>query len=246
MNIENATARKNTRNPTTIEQFIIERCVRNTRIELFELFILVLACDLVLWHLTFLGFAYGFMTGLIGLIFALIIGIFLFSVWLTIKDSNISSYQIISDQGTWNIVFEGVSVKTRYPVSKVNGNSITMVTPDMATVPKYDETKNIEYEYVKIFESQPIFGYNKMFVSIDGKGFAEKHKTYIEKIRPIGILSIILSVAFCVILIFCIVTAFDSPSLSYLCLGLFFIFIRTIIILVYNNNLHKKLNKEVF
>ena len=235
---------KKTRSPNTIEQFIIERCVKNTRIAYIEMFILFLACDVVLWYLTFLAFGESFISGFFGLIFALVVGLFLLSIWKVIKEASIKSYKIRSDQGEWNIVFEGKTAKTMHPVSKVNGSKITMVIPEMVTIPKYGETQNIEFEYVEIFKSPPLFGYNNIFISIDKKGFTEKDKTYIQQLKPIGVLSIVLSISFCIILLFCFLIKFDSSSISYLCLGLFFIFLRTILRWNNNNRLLKSLKQE--
>lgn len=234
---------KYSRKPNLIEQFIIERCVRNTRISYIETFIFFLACDLAFWYLTILFFSESILMGLLMFIFASGIGIFLILIWAVIKDARIKSYQIISAQGAWSSEFEGEG-KTRHLVSKVNGAKICMVVPGMAIVPKYGEAQNIEYEYVKIFEFPPPFGYDNIFISIDRKGFTEKHKTYIEKLKPIGLLSIIISVLFCVNLLFCFITEFAVPWISYLCLGLFLIFGRTIIIWVCNNELRKSLNRE--
>ena len=232
---------KYSRKPNVIEQFIIERCVRNTRIVYIEAFILFLACDLAVWYLTILFFSESILMGLLMLIFASGIGIFLILILAVIKDARIKSYQIISDQGAWSSEFEGEG-KTRHLVSKVNGAKICMVVPGMALAPKYGEIQNIEYEYVKVFEFPPPFGYDNIFISIERKGFTQKHKTYIEKLKPIGLLSIVISILFCVNLLFCFLTEFDIPWISYLCLGLFLIFGRTIIIWVHNNELHKRLN----
>jgi len=179
---------ENRRNPNIIEQCIIERCVRNTRITYIEIFIFFLACDLTFWWLTVLAFGDSFLMGCMSLIMALVLGILLLAIYRVIKDIKIRSYQIVSGKGEWSIEFEGATAKTRHPVSKVNGSKITMIIPGMATMPKYDEIKNIEYEYVKVFEDPPPFGYDHIFISIEGKGFTEKHKAYIEKVKPDSIL----------------------------------------------------------
>ncbi|GAF05983.1 hypothetical protein [Saccharicrinis fermentans] len=234
---------KNTRNPNTIEQFIIERCARNIRIFHIEAFIFFGACDIALWYLTILFFSESFLMGLGMLILALGIGIFLILIWAVIKDTKTKSYQIISTKGAWSVNFEGQG-KNYHPVSRVNDEKICMVVPGMATAPKYGEIKKIEYEYVNILNFA-VFGYNNIFISIDKIGFSEKHQTYVENLKPIGLLSVVISIVFCFSLMFCFLIEFDSIWLSFLCLFSFFIFVRTTVIWVGNNNLRKSLTIEV-
>lgn len=128
--------------------------------------------------------------------------------------------------------------------SEVDGKRITIITPDMITIPKKEEIVNIEYEYVPIFNSPPLYGYNNIFISINKNRFTEKHKTYINKLKPLGILSVILSIAFCVLFTFCVIIEFNDSILSYISLALSFIFIRTVIILIYNKQLTRNLMKK--
>jgi len=236
---------KYSRTPNVIEQFIIERCVRNTRKMYIESFILFLALDLVVLYLTFIFFAESYIiTGILLLLFTLVMGIFLLVIWDVIKQSGSKNYQIISGQGSWSVEYEFVG-KVIEIVSKVNGENFCMVVPDMAIVPKCGETRNIKYEYVKIFEFDPPFGYGNIFISIDGKGLTNKHKNVIAKVKPIGILSVVLSISFCLSLLFCFLTEFKETWFVYISLGTFFVFARTIAIWNNNRNLRKSLNEEI-
>lgn len=67
---------KYSRKPNVIEQFIIERCVRNTRIFYIEVFILFFVCDSTVWYLTILSFSESILMRLFMIILALAIGIF--------------------------------------------------------------------------------------------------------------------------------------------------------------------------
>lgn len=243
----------NTRPPNTIEEFIIEQSIRNTYWVYIELFILLIIITLVALYLTYLGFNenIGIIESFLILIFDSTIIFFLSSVGMflsttkkIIQNKDISSYTINAGKGHWKIEFEGATVKTKYPISKVNGEKITTVFPETENFPKYNEKLTVEYEYVRLFENAPPFGYNKMFISINGRKFTKKHTNYIKKIKPLGLLSLIGTITFCFMLCFSFAIKFKSTWVSYLCLVLSLIFFRTIYIWYFNKQLCKKFNTE--
>jgi len=245
-------ANKNMRTPNVTEQFIIKQVVKNIYSTNIGIFILFAILGATLLYLTFIGFKQSILIPLMMLLLDIAMLIFLFATGLflsgakkILQNKDFSSYKIHSDHGEWSIEFEGASAKTRHPVSKVNGDKITMVFPEKDSVLKYDEIRSIEYEYVEIFEIPPVFGYSKIFISINGKKFTEKHKNYIQNIKPIGILSLVASITFCVILCFCFAIQFESVWMLYICLVLSVIFFRTIIILRNNYQLRKKFKVEI-
>jgi len=142
----------------------------------------------------------------------------------------------------WRVSGQG-SGKTLHYLSKVNDRTIASIIPGMAKTPKLGEIQNIKYEYVTLFDA-PLYGHDNMFISIDDKKFTEKHKIYMQQLKPFGLLSIILSIAFLPILVICILMEFKELTFSYVCLGLFVIFLRTVIRWRYNYKLKKKLERE--
>lgn len=233
------TTNQNSRDPNATEQFIIERYLKNMRVLYIELFIFFGVCDIILWCFTFLFFSESFIVGLLCLVVAILLGLLCFSIWSTIKETNAKNFNIISDQGLWSISAEG-SGKTLHYLSKVNGLAIASIIPEMVKIPKLGETKHIEYEYVTLFDS-PLYGHDHIFISINNKKFSKEHMTYMEQVKPFSILSFICSIAFISILIFCFCIEFENTFLSYVCLVLSFIFIRTIIRWRRNYKLQKKM-----
>jgi len=231
----------NTRKANEIEQFIIERVIRNIRILHIELLIVLGSLDLILWYFAFLFFTESIIIGLIQLLLALVVGLFTFSIWDVVKNAKIKSYSIHADQGEWKIEQEGTTAKTTHYISKINEKKVAMITPGMADMPKYGHPKHITYEYITLLESPPPFGHNHVFISIENKKLTEKHKIYIQRIKPIGVLSIISCATFCVLIVFCFMIEFDNSLLSYFCLGLFMIFLRTLWRWNHNTKLRKKL-----
>ena len=230
------------RAPSKNEQLIIERCVLLERYASIEMFIFYLIIILTCIYLMFLFFTDGWFLGIGMLFLSIIIGLFLLTTWITIKESSIKrSYKIYSDKGEWSIKYEGATVRTKEFVSKVNGKNINLILPTMASAPKYKEPKHIEYEYVQLFENSLPIGSNFLFISIDGKKLNEKDKDYIKKIKPVGLLSVVLSIAFIVLLIFSIMTG--DNSIIIICFVLLFPFIRTVTFLSKNRTLRKSLIK---
>ncbi len=232
----------NSRDPNATEQFIIERYLKHARIYYIEMFIVFGALDLVIWYMTVLFFSESFIAGFFYLILAVILGLLSLSIWFTIKETSAKTFKINSDKGQWTLKAEG-SGKTLHYLSKVNELTVTTIIPGMAKTPKLGETKNIEYEYITLFDA-PLFGHDTIFISINNKRLTEKHKRYMEQVKVYGLLSIILSIAFPPILVFCFLIEFDSPSFSYLCLGLFIIFLRTVLRWRHNHKL-KRIVKQV-
>ncbi|MGJ8659460.1 MAG: hypothetical protein ACSHWV_06375 [Cellulophaga fucicola] len=236
---------KSSRFPNKIEQSIIERCARNIRILHIEFFILAILLSIVFWYFTYLFFCENFFLGVLILVFDIVLAFYTLAIWITIKDAKVKpTYLINSEKGQWKILLKGTNARNMHYSSEVDGKRITIITPDMITIPKKEETVNIEYEYVPIFNSPPLYGYNNIFISINKNRFTEKHKTYINKLKPVGILSVILSIAFCVLFTFCVIIEFNDSLLSYISLTLYFIFIRTVVILIYNKQLKRNLMKK--
>lgn len=236
---------KSSRFPNKIEQSIIKRCARTIRILHIEFFILAILLSIVFWYFTYLSFYENFFLGVLLLFFDIVLAFYTLAIWITIKDAKVKpTYLINSEKGQWKILLKGTNARNMHYSSEVDGKRITIITPDMITIPKKEETVNIEYEYVPIFNSPPLYGYNNIFISINKNRFTEKHKTYINKLKPVGILSVILSIAFCVLFTFCVIIEFNDSLLSYISLTLYFIFIRTVVILIYNKQLKRNLMKK--
>lgn len=206
--------------------------------------ILDLACS----YCTFLFFSESWEYWILGLLFFILvitISLFLVSIWFVLKESRITrSYLIQSEKGTWTIEYEGNATKTRHLISKVNGKKISMAVPGMATLPQYKKPKNIKFEYVKILDDPPPFGNNYIFIAIDGSTLSQKDRDFIDKIKPIGTLSIVLNICFVVFLLFSFISEFEINLTTYLCLFLFFPFIRTVTFWVNNRKLRKCLKKK--
>ena len=127
---------KNIRPTTPLEQFIIEQVVKNMSIGYLEMFIVFSILTLTIWYLTFLFFGDNIFIALLFLIFAIIISLFSFSIWLIYKELKTKkNYQILSRQGEMCIKIEG-SGKTMQQFLKVKGKKITML-PGMTTIPKH-------------------------------------------------------------------------------------------------------------
>ncbi|WP_435314114.1 hypothetical protein [Cellulophaga fucicola] len=236
---------KSSRFPNKIEQSIIERCARTIRILHIESFIFAILLNIIFWYLTYLSFYENFFLGVLLLFFDIVLAFYTLAIWITIKDAKVKpTYLINSEKGQWKILLKGTNARDMEYSSEVDGKRITLITPDMITIPKKGETVNIEYEYVAIFNSPPLYGYNNIFISINNNKFTEKHKTYINKLKPLGLLSIILSIAFCVLFTFCVIIEFKDSSFSYASLALSFIFIRTVVVLIHNKQLTSNLMKK--
>lgn len=230
------------RPPNDVELFIIERCIRNTRHFYIEVFMLSMAIVLSLCYLAFVGVADGdWILGICLVMFVMVLGLLLVIIWSVIKSlSQTKDYQIFSAKGKWRLVSAGTG-KTKHFVSEVNGMRITMVIPGLAILPKYGEEKEIKYEYVKILECPPPFGYDNMFMSIDGKTLNEQHKQYINQVKPIRISYILLSIVFLLNITFCFYTAFNVLWMNITCLCLFLVFLKTIAVVIQNKGLRRNM-----
>ena len=234
------------REPNKTEQIIIERCIALTKYGYIEMFIIFAALDLAVIYLVFLFFSDSWIMGGMFLILSIVMSHFLLNIWNVIKQCRISdTYQIQSEEGIWSIDYEGDTARTKQFVSKINGKYITMPVPEMARPPEYKKPKNIEYEYLKIFEERPPFGYNYIFISIDGNMLNEKDKDYINKYKPLGILSMILSTCFVVFLVFSFISKFEIEFTIYICLFLFIPFVRTLIFWKSNTKLRADFIKSM-
>ena len=134
------TTSNNTRDPNTIEQFIIEQHLKHARISYFEMFIFFGVSDIVFWCFTFLFFSESFMAGFWALIFAVILGLISLAIWQTIKKTNAKTFKINSDKGEWTLKAEG-SGKTLHYLSKVNDRTIASIIPGMAKLLSWEKYK---------------------------------------------------------------------------------------------------------
>jgi len=231
-----------TRELNELEQFIIERIVKNTRRSYIEMFILFGILDLACLYGVFLVFLDNWLLGILFLVLVGVLSLFLVRIGTVIKDSKVkNAYPVRSEKGTWTITIEGDTAKTTHYVSKVNGKKIGMAVPEMVTPPTYSKPKEIDFEYVKILDNPPPFGNNYVFISIDGNELNEKHKNYIGKVKLVGVISIVLNACFMVSLLFSFISKFEIEFSVYLCMILFIPFARTIIFSIKNRRLKKGL-----
>ncbi|SNR15180.1 hypothetical protein [Tenacibaculum jejuense] len=233
------------RKPSEIEQKIIDICIRNTQKSYIQIFIVFLILDIVIWSITFIFFSESWFMGILMVLIGIVISLFLLGIKETIEDTKINcSYLVFSDKGEWKIEIEGKTAKSQHYVSKVNDKKIVMPVPYMSTPPLYGKPKNIEYEFVQLFDSAPIFGNDSIFIAIDGKGLENKHLNYMVRLQPIGVLSIITISCFFVFLMLCIISSFSMDFALYGCLVLLPIVIHTFIKWRNNKKIKEKLMKK--
>lgn len=187
--------------PNEIENFILQRCVINTKRFYWETVVFFAITSGTLFYLGVLNFIDSWLMGLFSILLALVFGIMVWILYAVIKDlTRIKSFKVFSASGEWSMESEG-SGRTYHFKSKVNGENICMIVPGMGTLPKIGEKKQVKFEYVNLLDYTPPFGYSRCFVSIEGNEMEQRHADYMNKIKQIGLLSIILSIFFAVFLV---------------------------------------------
>ncbi len=236
---------QNYRISTSVETAIFNKARNLTRAVYIEIFIVFSILGITLLFLSFVAFdKNAFMGGLIFLLFIVIV-ILNISFWKTIKTSKeINSYKIYADEGKWEFKLEGHG-KSAQLVSRANGIKTGMILAEFYETPKVNEPKYIKYEYVHIFDRPPLFGYGRIFASINGHKLTNRHRTVFELIKPINLLSIIGSVIFPISLIFNFGIKFNPPEFIIVSIVSFFIFFRSIKIWRNNKKLTKNFNKTI-
>lgn len=236
--------KSNFRQPNTIEFEIIEILNKRTRSSNRELFFLFLILDLGIWASIFLFFSENWFLGILMIFLGIVVSLLLFGFRETIKETNVqNSHLVCKDEGEWKIEIKGTS-KTQHFVSMINDKKIAMIIPTMSTPPEYGKPKNIMYEYVQLLESEPTFGYNFYFISINENGLEKKHLTYLKNLKSIGLFSIISCCCFIVFLILAVGSDFSMNFAIYGCIILLFPFLRTIYAWIHNKKLKKELLKH--
>lgn len=234
--------------PNDIEQDVIERCVENTKEGYIGMFVFFGILDLALWILivlilTELSFS-GFFIAIILFILALLILLFELTLYQELKSlsklKKDKRFEILSDKGTWTIKEEGTG-KMRQNVSIVNGKKLKMLAPYFYAGPtKVGDCKEILYEYVEIIDAPIVGGCEGWFISINGRVLEQKHKDYIAKLKPIGILSIVSSIVFLGSIFF---IQFNSWLINLVSVLTFLVFFRTILCWIVNYNLRLGLDE---
>ncbi len=211
-----------------------------------EAFIVFISMALIILPLCFIAFRKNFFAGSL-MLFLLIVTIS-FSILIgriLKKNAAEKSYKIYADKGEWIYQLEGHGKTAQY-VSRINGYKTAMILSQFHETPTIKKSEYIEYEYVTIFDPPPTFGYGRFFVSIGDHKLTERHKEVFFKTTPTSIISIILSAAFVVSLIFNVGIKFESIEVIGVSIFTLYFFYRTVRGFVNNKTLGKTITKKKF